>query len=37
MPHNFSLRYNPKIYLDIQEAIDFYSEQTQSHELGKRF
>ena len=35
--HNFNVRYNPRIYLDIQKAVDFYTEQTQSHELGKRF
>ncbi|WP_339905801.1 type II toxin-antitoxin system RelE/ParE family toxin [uncultured Cyclobacterium sp.] len=37
MAKNFNVRYNPRIYLDIQKAVDFYTEQTQSHELGKRF
>lgn len=37
MPHNFNVRYNPRIYLDIQKAVDFYTNQTQSHELGRRF
>lgn len=37
MARNFNVRYNPQIYLDIQKAVDFYSEQTQSHELGQRF
>lgn len=37
MPLNFNVRYNPRIYLDIQKAVDFYTKQTQSHELGKRF
>ncbi|MEX2566138.1 MAG: type II toxin-antitoxin system RelE/ParE family toxin [Cyclobacteriaceae bacterium] len=37
MARNFNVRYNPRIYLDIQKAVDFYIEQTQSHELGQRF
>jgi len=37
MAPNFKVRYHPRIYLDIQTAVDFYTEQTQSHELGKRF
>lgn len=37
MARNFNVRYNPQIYIDIQKAVDFYSEQTQSHELGQRF
>lgn len=37
MARNFFVRYNPQIYLDIQKAVDFYSEQTQSHELGQQF
>ena len=37
MARNFIVRYNPLIYLDIQKAVDFYTEQTQSHELGQRF
>lgn len=37
MARSFDVRYNPKIYLDIQKAVDFYAEQTQSHELGQRF
>lgn len=37
MPPNFDVRYNPQIYMDIQKAVDFYTEQTQSHELGQRF
>ena len=37
MARNFNVRYNPQIYLDIQKAVDFYTEQTQSHELGQRF
>ena len=37
MTRNFTVRYNPHIYLDIQKAVDFYNEQTQSNELGKRF
>ena len=37
MAHNFDVRYNPKIYLDIQKAVDFYLEQAQSLELAKRF
>lgn len=36
MTRNFKVRYNPGIYLDIQKAIDFYTEQTQSHEPGQR-
>ncbi len=37
MARNFNVRYNPRIYLDIQKAVDFYIEHTQSPELGKRF
>ncbi len=37
MTRNFKIRYNPQFYLDIQKAINFYTEQTQSPELGKRF
>lgn len=37
MSRDFQIRYNPKIYMDIQKAIDFYYEQTRSHELGKKF
>lgn len=37
MVRNFNVRYNPQIYLDIQKAVDFYNEQTQNNELGKRF
>jgi hypothetical protein len=37
MSRNFKVRYNPKIYLDIQNVVDFYFEQTESHELGQRF
>lgn len=37
MTRNFKVRYNPGIYSDIQKAIDFYNEQTQSHEQGERF
>lgn len=37
MDRNFFVLYNPQIYLDIQKAVDFYTEQTQSHELGQRF
>lgn len=37
MSRNFIVRYNPRIYLDIQKAVDFYTEQTKSSVLGERF
>ncbi len=37
MSRNFNVRYNPQIYLDIQKAVDFYNEKTQSTELARRF
>ncbi|MBC6425400.1 MAG: type II toxin-antitoxin system RelE/ParE family toxin [Ekhidna sp.] len=37
MTRNFNVRYNPQIYPDIQKAVDFYVEQTQSNELGQKF
>ncbi|MFC3417557.1 type II toxin-antitoxin system RelE/ParE family toxin [Algoriphagus hitonicola] len=37
MDFNFELRYNPHIYLDIQKAVDFYTEETKSDQLGRRF
>ena len=37
MARDFKVRYSPKIYLDIQKAVDFYTEQSQNHELGQRF
>ncbi len=37
MARHWHVRYNPRIYMDIQKAVDFYNEQTHSHELGRRF
>jgi hypothetical protein len=37
MPRRFEIRYNPQIYKDIQKAVDFYTEQTQSNKLGRQF
>lgn len=37
MPRSFTVLYNPQVYLDIQRAVDFYKEQTQSDRVGRRF
>ncbi len=37
MARNFKVKYNPRIYLDIQKAINYYEEQTQSDMLSRRF
>lgn len=37
MLHNFIIKYNPQVYLDIQNAVDYYSEQTESYQLSKKF
>lgn len=36
MPRNFTIRYNPQVYLDIQKAVDFYNKQTQNDKVGRR-
>jgi len=37
MGHNFKVRYNPQIYLDIQKTVDHYRKETGNDELGIRF
>jgi hypothetical protein len=37
MKHNFKLEFNPQIYIDIQQQVDYYRKETNSNTLGKRF
>lgn len=37
MKHNFKLEFNPQIYIDIQQQVNYYSKETKSNTLGKRF
>jgi len=37
MKHNFKVELNPLIQQDLQNQIDYYTKETKSPELGKRF
>lgn len=37
MKRNFKVQYNPQIYIDIQETVNFFKEKTGDNQLGKRF
>lgn len=37
MDDRFNVWINSLVYQDIQKAVDFYNDQSQGNELGKRF
>ena len=37
MNKKYTLIFNPQIYVDIQNQVDYYFEETKSHTLGQRF
>ncbi|MGB1004645.1 MAG: hypothetical protein ACPGVC_10460 [Salibacteraceae bacterium] len=37
MSKTYKLIFNPQVYLDIQNQVDYYFDETKSHSLGKRF
>ncbi len=37
MPHNFKVKYNPQIHLDIQKQVAYYRKITGNNQLSTRF